>query len=86
MNQSMVILEEVEKLEQSMEIKTQRGHFYNLSQEIINSAQVFGVNDGQYFIQYCPMAKNDKGASWLSKEEKILNPYFGDAMLTCGSN
>lgn len=85
MQQFKTILNEAEKLEQSNEIKAQRGHFYNLSQELIKSAQVFGVNEGQYFVQYCPMAKNDKGASWLSKEEEILNPYFGDAMLTCGS-
>ena len=30
------------------------------------------------------MADNNNGAYWLSKEEKVLNPYFGDAMLKCG--
>jgi len=30
------------------------------------------------------MADNNKGAYWLSKEEKVFNPYFGDAMLKCG--
>jgi hypothetical protein len=30
---------------------------------------------------YCPMA--DK--SWLQKESEIKNPYYGSAMLTCGS-
>jgi Cu(I)/Ag(I) efflux system membrane fusion protein len=30
------------------------------------------------------MADNNNGAYWLSKEEKVINPYFGDAMLTCG--
>ncbi len=30
------------------------------------------------------MADNNNGAYWLSKEEQILNPYFGDAMLKCG--
>jgi Cu(I)/Ag(I) efflux system membrane fusion protein len=30
------------------------------------------------------MALNDKGAYWLSEFEEIRNPYFGDAMLTCG--
>jgi hypothetical protein len=29
---------------------------------------------------YCPMAK----ASWLQKEEKIRNPYYGSSMLSCG--
>lgn len=36
------------------------------------------------YRQYCPMAFNNKGAYWLSDEEAILNPYFGDAMLKCG--
>jgi Cu(I)/Ag(I) efflux system membrane fusion protein len=31
------------------------------------------------------MANNNKGAVWLSMEEEIRNPYYGDAMLTCGS-
>jgi membrane fusion protein, copper/silver efflux system len=26
-----------------------------------------------------------KGAFWLSDSDKVLNPYFGDAMLTCGN-
>ena len=30
------------------------------------------------------MADNDKGADWLSKEEPIINPYFGESMLSCG--
>jgi hypothetical protein len=41
--------------------------------------------DGQVvYYQYCPMAFNNKGAYWLSKETRIMNPYFGDKMLHCG--
>ena len=36
------------------------------------------------YIQICPMANNNKGAIWLSREEEIKNPYFGDLMLSCG--
>lgn len=85
MKQYNLILKESQKLQETRILKTQRGHFYNLSQEIIKSTRAFGVSEGQYFVQFCPMAKNDKGASWLSGKEEILNPYFGDAMLTCGS-
>jgi Cu(I)/Ag(I) efflux system membrane fusion protein len=42
-------------------------------------------NSTNYYIQKCPMANNNKGAVWLSMEEEIRNPYYGDAMLTCGS-
>jgi Cu(I)/Ag(I) efflux system membrane fusion protein len=31
------------------------------------------------------MANNNKGAVWLSAEKDIMNPYYGDAMLTCGN-
>lgn len=36
------------------------------------------------YQQYCPMALNNEGGTWMSKEAKILNPYFGKSMLRCG--
>ena len=37
------------------------------------------------YVQKCPMANSNKGAIWISTEKEIKNPYYGDAMLTCGS-
>ena len=65
------------------DIKEQRNHFKHLSSHLINTVQLFGVNE-KVFVEFCPMADNNNGAYWLSKEEKVINPYFGDAMLTCG--
>jgi Cu(I)/Ag(I) efflux system membrane fusion protein len=65
------------------QIKVQRNYFKQVSAAIINSVQVFGVNE-KVFVSFCPMADDNKGAYWLSKEEKVINPYFGAAMLTCG--
>ncbi len=43
--------------------------------------------DGQkVYWQYCPMAFNDKGAYWMSNNPVVMNPYFGDEMLHCGSS
>ena len=64
-------------------IKVQREHFKHLSSHLINAVQLFGVNEKVY-VEFCPMADNNKGAYWLSEEEKVINPYFGEAMLTCG--
>ena len=64
-------------------IKKQRNHFKQLSSHLTSSIQLFGINEKVY-NQFCPMADNNKGAYWLSKEEQVLNPYFGDAMLKCG--
>ena len=34
---------------------------------------------------FCPMAFNDKGGTWYQRGEQIANPYFGAAMLRCGT-
>ncbi|WP_299528673.1 efflux RND transporter periplasmic adaptor subunit [uncultured Lutibacter sp.] len=66
------------------DIKKQREYFISLSNDISKSVEAFGVNKKVY-KQFCPMANNDKGAYWLSVDENIKNPYFGEAMLKCGS-
>lgn len=55
-----------------------------LSDQLYHSIKKFDVNAGG-FRQFCPMAFDYKGAYWLSDSDEILNPYFGDEMLTCGN-
>jgi len=66
------------------DIKIQRNYFIHLSKYLIQTIEIFGIQEKVY-SQFCPMANTDKGAFWLSTEEKIRNPYFGNAMLSCGS-
>lgn len=71
---------------QSQEAKTleaKRENFIYLSQPMIKVAEALAA-PGSLFVQFCPMANNDRGAYWLSGEAEVLNPYFGDAMLRCG--
>lgn len=64
----------------------QRLQFINLSKALINAVQSFGTSfESPLYIQFCPMANNDKGATWISTSEEIINPYFGDVMLNCGN-
>ncbi|NNK21903.1 MAG: efflux RND transporter periplasmic adaptor subunit [Winogradskyella sp.] len=70
-------------ISKTTDLKQQRSHFKHLSSHLINTVQLFGVNEKVY-VEFCPMADNNNGAYWLSKEEKVINPYFGDAMLKCG--
>jgi Cu(I)/Ag(I) efflux system membrane fusion protein len=70
-------------ISKSSDIKVQRDHFKHLSSHLINAIKLFGINK-KVFVEFCPMANSNKGAYWLSNEEKILNPYYGQAMLTCG--
>ncbi|WP_421824168.1 efflux RND transporter periplasmic adaptor subunit [Flagellimonas oceanensis] len=66
-------------------LENQRDVFVRLSQNMIQIGQQMQNLDTKLYVQRCPMANNDKGADWLSLEEEIRNPYYGDAMLTCGS-
>ncbi|MGB1031498.1 MAG: efflux RND transporter periplasmic adaptor subunit, partial [Flavobacteriales bacterium] len=74
-----------QKITEVQEIEEQRQQFDFLSRALIGSLKVFGVNKETFFVQHCPMANDNAGADWLSEHEKILNPYFGEKMLKCGS-
>ncbi|GAA4837075.1 DUF3347 domain-containing protein [Algivirga pacifica] len=66
-------------------IEKQREAFEMVSEHVYHLAVEKGLSSGTIYRQFCPMAFSNKGAYWLSDEEKILNPYFGDKMLHCGS-
>ncbi|MEZ5023230.1 MAG: efflux RND transporter periplasmic adaptor subunit [Chitinophagales bacterium] len=65
-------------------IEKQRDQFYFLSQTLINTLRAFGVSNDTFYVQHCPMANNDEGAEWISKDKEVKNPYFGEKMLKCG--
>ena len=58
--------------------------FSTLSDNLYKSVKAFGIGGTDAFYEYCPMAFNNEGGYWLSDNEKIVNPYFGDKMLNCG--
>ena len=67
------------------EVEHQREHFMKLSQNFYQVAKAFNVNTEALYYQFCPMANDGKGAFWLSEQPQVQNPYYGKAMLTCGS-
>lgn len=65
-------------------IDHQREHFEALSIDITDIVALLGT-DKVVYQDFCPMANNNKGASWLSEVKEIKNPYFGSKMLKCGT-
>lgn len=66
-------------------IDMKRSHFSVVSKNLSSAVQDFGVISSEtIYVDYCPMASNNKGAYWLSAGKEIRNPYFGDKMLKCG--
>ena len=65
-------------------LQEMRENFVFLSEAMIKIVSTFGMGNEQIFVDYCPMANSDAGAYWLSEIREIRNPYYGEAMLTCG--
>lgn len=72
------------KIAELDDVEVQRKQFDFLSQALIKTIKVFGIEQDTFYVQHCPMAFNDTGAEWISDVEEIRNPYFGDVMLKCG--
>lgn len=66
------------------DIKLQREQFVLMSESVYELVKHFGAGRPLYH-DYCPMARDDQGAMWISEVKEIKNPYFGDQMLSCGS-
>lgn len=74
----------INAISKSNDIEKQRQEFVRFNPVFYRSVKMFGLDNVTTYYQFCPMANNDKGAYWLSEIEEIRNPYFGDAMLSCG--
>lgn len=78
------VREMLKAISENENLESQRAHFVILSENMIAiTANIKGLERSIY-VQHCPMANSDKGADWLSLSSEIRNPYYGEAMLTCG--
>ena len=74
----------VKLIQATKDIEIQRASFSQLTNALYASIKTFNVTGLQAYYQYCPMAFDNKGAHWISRDEQIRNPYFGEQMLRCG--
>jgi hypothetical protein len=84
MNYLSPIQTSLKEIQASADIEEQRKSFSTLSANLYKSIKAFGLGGKEAFYEFCPMAFNNEGAYWLSDQQQIRNPYFGDKMLTCG--
>jgi hypothetical protein len=76
-------LEAAQNVAEATNIKEQRAAFVAVTAAV--EMMLEGeIASGTVYKQFCPMAFNNEGASWLSSSSDIMNPYFGDKMLRCG--
>jgi hypothetical protein len=76
-----VLRKDATVISEARNISAQRETFMNLSDNMIALTKEFKLSENPIYVQYCPMADG----SWLSDESKIINPYYGKSMLSCGN-
>ena len=70
----------------SDDIEAQRNAFAKLSQYMISFFEENPLPGVTIYSDYCHMARNGKGAYWLSLDKDINNnPYMGEKMPHCGT-
>jgi hypothetical protein len=74
----------VSEMSKAKDLEILRRQFQYLTEEMLKLTEA-GLDSGQLYYQYCPMAFEGKGGYWLSNGKEVRNPYFGDKMLKCGS-
>ena len=66
-------------------IEDARSAFEKISLAVLDLERRFGHAGSQtHYEAFCPMAFDNKGASWLQNHDTVDNPYFGARMLRCG--
>lgn len=78
--------DEVKKILDASDIKMVRAAFLDVSNQLARMVKHVGTSgEADVYKMRCPMAFNGKGGEWLQNSDKLLNPYYGSAMLTCGT-
>jgi Cu(I)/Ag(I) efflux system membrane fusion protein len=68
----------------AQEIEAIRKDFAVLSEQIMATQKRFKASSATLYWFKCPMAFNNRGATWFQASEETANPYFGKMMLRCG--
>ncbi len=69
----------------SKDIEAARNSFYHLSKPVIELQDRIGHSDGDFYLTFCPMARDNTGAFWIQEVDTVYNSFYGAVMLRCGS-
>lgn len=68
----------------AQDIDTARTAFSKASMGLITYLKAHPAEREGLEVIHCTMAFNNKGAYWVQKTGKVINPYHGKMMLHCG--
>jgi hypothetical protein len=76
--QGVALADAAKAVEAARDLKTAREAFGTLSDAVITATK--GQDLGDVKLAFCPMVSR----SWLQRDPRIRNPYYGSGMLECG--
>lgn len=75
---------ELKGLKGEKDIEEKRKAFQMVGEQLMVLIQKVQYDYEIIYNQYCPMAMDNNGATWLSNSTDIKNPYLPKTMLECG--
>lgn len=85
MKLTTTVAKEAARLAAAESFETARDAFFFLSDAMIELHKQFGHAEARnYYLTFCPMARDGKGAYWLQTVDTVWNSFYGDQMLRCG--
>ena len=73
-------VQDARKFASAESLKDAREVFKSFSKRAVHVAE----GKPGYYVAHCPMVADNEG-DWIQTSKEIANPYFGKAMLGCGS-
>lgn len=68
----------------AQDIATARSAFKTMSEGMIEFVKADPAKQDGHMLVHCSMTFAGKGAAWVQKSGKVMNPYEGAMMLHCG--
>lgn len=84
MKYALPVQRTAEQIPEAEDLAVARQAFAELTEPMVAAVGALGDGGADLYVQHCPMAFDNAGADWVAAEREVRNPYFGDAMLTCG--
>lgn len=78
------ILAEAATIPKTIGLEEKRHSLEVISDALYDMVRAVKYNRDTIYQLHCPMAFDNAGANWLSKDSVITNPYFGSKMIDCG--
>lgn len=74
----------IAEAEKAENLSAFRRAFHSVTENLVKAIENQEFDEETLYLQYCPMALDGEGATWISATRQIANPYMGQKMSKCG--